>query len=105
MWVDKPKEVSSVTSGMGEFRRMQLVDGTPSDLEGIARKREAIAAHDSRKEHDYMTIAFAAGILILMCVMALIILSKVDLGDLLGGGGGGGGGITVTIAHFAGVML
>jgi hypothetical protein len=70
-----------------DFRLMQQVKGTPSDFEGIARKREAIAMHDVKKDRDWFPILLGIGIMVILICIGMIFLGKaeIDMSGIFGG--------------------
>ena len=94
-----PDRVVGETVQFESFRRLQLVDARPSDLEVLVEKEKAIKAAERGKERDWVMIAIAMVIIIFGMMIGLYMFGQVlksgALSGLFGGGGGGGGGGTV----------
>lgn len=96
---ENPNGIIGETINFEPLRRLQVVDGTPSDLQGVVRKAQDVARWDVKKEHNWMGIAIAFVVIVFGVMFGLMFLTKIDFGNLFGGGGGGGGGSeTVTMA-------
>lgn len=76
--------VVGATVSFDSFRRLQLRDTSPSDLESVIQHEKTLKAMESPKEHDWGMIFFGAGMFIFIVVIALKVLSEVDLSKLLG---------------------
>jgi len=96
---ETPDKVAGETVRFESFRRLQLVDAKPSDLEVLVEKEKAIKAGEKGKERDWVMIAIAMVIIIFGMMIGLYMFGQVvksgALSGLFGGGGGGGGGSTV----------
>lgn len=88
----KPEEkVTSRPPTIGEtvnlesYRRLQLKEIPPSDIESVIEKEKKLKEMEAPKERDYFIMALAAGTFIFIIVIALAVLTKIDLSTLLGG--------------------
>lgn len=76
----KERAVVGGTISVEGYRRLQLIDAKPSDLEAVVKKAQAVSQYGRAKEHDWITIAIAIAIVGVIMIVVMMALPKMLAG-------------------------